>query len=359
MRPTEARRSTPPAAPARNPGSLLKLHALVGNRAVVQLLTGIQRQSPAPPSVPPTKPATPADARDWAKSAVDKLPKKQKERFEAIDWGRLDFPDTVVPVAGLEKQQADWWREQTSVVEVEDPKGNYFKGANQAEAQQLLNALASATSGGGERRVNRGPQAVLKERAFKLSKDDFDKFFVDHLDSTLIDGQQMNIDAAAKFKEMAAAAKKDKVTLTVGSAYRTRAAEEAAAKKNTNRKAFAGFSPHSMGLAVDVNLKTTGYDYKEFTTGNFGKVLDMLESPIYKWLSAHASEYGFFPFSNEPWHWEYNPAGYAEKFFESDPTLQAKITEADEAEKKEAEERAKKEAERKAKLKAGAKKPKK
>ena len=54
----------------------------------------------------------------------------------------------------------------------------------------------------------------------------------------------------------------------------------------------------------------------------------MLESPIYKWLSAHASEYGFYPFSNEPWHWEYNPAGYAEKFFESDPTLQAKITEA-------------------------------
>ena len=120
--------------------------------------------------MPPTKPATPADARDWAKSAVDKLPKKQKERFEAIEWGRLDFPDTVVPVAGLEKEQADWWREQTSVVEVEDPKGNYFKGANQAEAQQLLNALASATSGGGERRVNRGPAGSPQGACLRVAR---------------------------------------------------------------------------------------------------------------------------------------------------------------------------------------------
>ena len=117
----------------------------------------------------------------------------------------------------------------------------------------------------------------------------------------------MNVDAAAKFKAMKEAAKKDKVTLTVGSAYRSRATEEATAKRIKNRKAFAGFSPHSMGLAIDFNLKTKGYDYVEQDTGNFGKVLDMLESPVYKRPSAHASEYGFFPYSQEPWHWEYNP----------------------------------------------------
>jgi hypothetical protein len=120
----------------------------------------------------------PADARDWAKSAVDKLPKTQKEHYEGIAWGRLDFPDTVVPVAGQTKEALDWWRKQPSVSEVADPKGNYFKGDNQAEAEKLLNALARATSGKGERRVNRGPVAVLKENAFKLAKDDFDTFFV-------------------------------------------------------------------------------------------------------------------------------------------------------------------------------------
>ncbi len=256
----------------------------------------------------------------------------------------LDFPDTVVPVASRTKEQADWLRKQPSVTEVEDPKGNYFKGDNQAAAQDLLNALAQATSGKGERRVNRGAHAVLKERAFKLDKDDFDAFFVGKLDSEKIDGHQMNVDAAAKVKAMKEAAKKDKVTLTVGSAYRSRAAEEATAKRIKNRKAFAGFSPHSMGLAIDFNLKTKGYDYVEQDTGNFGKVLDMLESPVYKWLSAHASEYGFFPYSQEPWHWEYNPDDdYATKFFESDENLKAKIKQADDdeaAEKKAAAEKA-------------------
>jgi len=343
---------------------VLALQSTFGNRAVAQLLTTVQRQAPAPA---PPKPATatedkPApDARDWAKSAVRKLSKKQRERFEAIEWGRLDFPDTTVSVASQTKEGADWWRKQPSVVEVESKSGNYFKGANQGAAQELLNALAYATGGGGERRVNRLSHAVLKERAFKLAKDDFDKAFVEKLDETPINGHQMNKEAAEKFREMAAAAKKDKITLTVGSAYRTRAQEEATAAKIKNRKAFAGFSPHSMGLAVDINLKTTGYEYTEFTTGNFGKVLDMLESPIYKWLSAHAYEHGFYPFANEPWHWEYNPNDdWASKFFSDKPDLQAKIKEADDAEAAEIEAAKKAEEERKAKAKAkGKPKPKK
>jgi D-alanyl-D-alanine carboxypeptidase-like protein len=318
----------------RRPDALQSLQSAVGNRAVTQLLTTIQRDTPPPTTPPKSSSATPAqpdDARDWAKSAVDKLPKKQKERFEAIEWGRLDFPGTTVPAKGLKQEEAQWWRDQPGVQEVGEGDAAIFKGAHQAEAQQLLDALASATSGGGERRVNTGPRAVLKERAFKLARDDFDKFFVDKLDATKIDGHQLNTDAAAKFRDMAAAAKKDKVTLTIGSAYRTRAQEEATAKKSTNPRAFGSFSPHAMGLAADINLKTTGYEYKEFLTGNFNKVLDMLESPVYKWLSAHASEYGFYPYSSEPWHWEYNPEGFAEHFFDDDPTLQAKIKEADDA----------------------------
>lgn len=298
----------------------------------MQLLASVQRQAPkttAPPTTAPVTSNQPADARDWAKSAVDKLPKAQKERFEAIDWGRLDFPGTTVPEKGLTADAAKWWREQPGVEEVGEGDKGYFKGMHQAEAQQMLDALAAATAGGGQRRVNTGPRAVLKERAFKLARDDFDKVFVDKLDAKAIDGHQLNTAAAAKFREMAEAAKKDKVTLTIGSAYRTRAQEEETAKKNTNQRAFGSFSPHAMGLAADINLKATD---KEFVTGNFNKVLDMLESPVYKWLAAHASEYGFFPYSSEPWHWEYNPEGFAEHFFDDDPDLQAKIKQADDEE---------------------------
>ncbi len=56
-----------------------------------------------------------------------------------------------------------------------------------------------------------------------------------------------------------------------------------------NLAAKPGYSNHQNGIALDIN------------TGGFA-------TPIYKWLSANATEYGYIrTVSGEHWHWEYRP----------------------------------------------------
>ena len=33
----------------------------------------------------------------------------------------------------------------------------------------------------------------------------------------------------------------------------------------------------------------------------------MASLPVYKWLQINAELFGFYPYTREPWHWEYNP----------------------------------------------------
>jgi hypothetical protein len=42
--------------------------------------------------------------------------------------------------------------------------------------------------------------------------------------------------------------------------------------------------------------------------------LDYSESPVHKWLFVNGEQYGWYPYQNEPWHWEYNPPGFRELF---------------------------------------------
>jgi hypothetical protein len=44
-------------------------------------------------------------------------------------------------------------------------------------------------------------------------------------------------------------------------------------------------------------------------------LVKMYRSPGYKWMAEHAAEHGWYPFRMEPWHWEYNPPGFREKFY--------------------------------------------
>lgn len=64
--------------------------------------------------------------------------------------------------------------------------------------------------------------------------------------------------------------------------------DETEAAKHTARP---GKSAHQTGRAIDF--------------GDPG-ALDT-SSSFYKWLVANASKYGFYPYSEEAWHWEYNP----------------------------------------------------
>jgi hypothetical protein len=49
---------------------------------------------------------------------------------------------------------------------------------------------------------------------------------------------------------------------------------------------------HERGLAID-------FTYNGSTIGSHS-------SPGYKWLAAHAGEYGLYNLPSEPWHWSTN-----------------------------------------------------
>ena len=43
-------------------------------------------------------------------------------------------------------------------------------------------------------------------------------------------------------------------------------------------------------------------------------VAGMRASPVYKWMLLRGAEFGWFPYGNEPWHWEYNPEDFRDRF---------------------------------------------
>jgi LAS superfamily LD-carboxypeptidase LdcB len=110
------------------------------------------------------------------------------------------------------------------------------------------------------------------------------------------------------------------------SGYRTRAAEEAGARRNTNRLAFGAFSPHALGLAADVSLKVGTSAHASFAEAStvMTQLVTMLNSPAYKWIYMNGATYGFYQYRNEPWHWEYNPSGFKATFWsEADDAIRA------------------------------------
>ncbi len=62
----------------------------------------------------------------------------------------------------------------------------------------------------------------------------------------------------------------------------------------------AEISTHRTGRAVDFYL---GVPNRQ----EYAKAGDFDEIPAFIWLKNNAEEYGFYPYTTEPWHWEYNP----------------------------------------------------
>jgi LAS superfamily LD-carboxypeptidase LdcB len=70
-------------------------------------------------------------------------------------------------------------------------------------------------------------------------------------------------------------------------------------EKAANRwVAKPGFSAHQSGRAIDF--------YLGLQNGS-SNVVRLRKTPAYKWMVANAHRFGFYPYSAEPWHWEYNP----------------------------------------------------
>jgi len=119
----------------------------------------------------------------------------------------------------------------------------------------------------------------------------------------------MLVETACKFAEMALAASAAGVTLKIDSGFRTLARQQYfwncyKSKKcnDGNLAAWPGTSNHGKGIALDLNTDCGRQ------SGSTPPVLCTTQSPVYKWLRAHANDYGFKRgVEVEPWHWEYRP----------------------------------------------------
>ena len=258
---------------------------------------------------------------DAMQSTIDRLRRSERERFEGITWGWADYPGTEFPIAGMKPEDVARFRSDPALTF--DEAGKKFVGKHQNDAKALFLALAGNRPGGGERRVNIGGQAVITKEEFAAAedKDAIDAYVTGQLGTPLPGGQRLNKHAAAAFLTMREAAARDGVPLTVMSGFRGRAAEEAGARKNTNRYAFGGFSPHSLGLAADISLRvgtSARADFSEAST-RMDKLVNMLSSPVYKWIYLNGAQFGFFQYRAEPWHWEYNPPGFKTTYWAERP----------------------------------------
>jgi uncharacterized protein YraI len=171
------------------------------------------------------------------------------------------------------------------------------KGPNEKLARALATELKKLVP---ERRVNTGP--------FKLP------FQWSQIEAKLVPVRnqpryKLYKTAAQSFEKMRLAALKDKVVLKIVSASRTPAHQKRLSGKNKNGAAVArGVSTHNYGLAIDLAMSPGAKaPLKEVSTRPFSNVMAMRCSPVHKWLVFFGKDFGWYPYTNEPWHWEYNP----------------------------------------------------
>lgn len=62
-----------------------------------------------------------------------------------------------------------------------------------------------------------------------------------------------------------------------------------------------GYSNHRSGRTVDLVILNDGNDVSS------AYISKMKATKAWKWLNSNASKFGFYPYTVEPWHWEYNP----------------------------------------------------
>lgn len=238
--------------------------------------------------------ATPltAQQRAWIlaldRSAIERLPDAaMRARFLQQDWSDVEFPGNVPRGQSATNTIKQHW----------------------ALARLLFNAMAEVVT---ERRV---PSSIrFRDRpAVKVPGQPQQRLFGEARDA---------------FVRMHAAAKADDVDLVILSSWRSRARQAAASANQPNPNAVARkASAHMYGLAIDLRMGVPGLPIKEINTrvdrataaasgtdAKMGNLVRMYRSPVYKWMSLRAREFGWYPYRNEPWHWEYNPPGLKARF---------------------------------------------
>jgi D-alanyl-D-alanine carboxypeptidase/3D domain len=230
-----------------------------------------------------------AQERAWVltldRSALERLPDAARRRryLEEINWRDIEFPGNVPKGGRDRKVLLSHWK----------------------LSEELFSAVAAVTP---ERRV---PSTIGYHDPMVVK----------------VPGQPSHWlfpEARDAFVRMRQAAKADGVRLEIASSWRSAAKQAAISKSQRNPKAAArGKSAHMYGLAVDLRLRVPGLDISDANTRTAEKmanVVRMYRSPVYKWMALRAQHYGWYPYRREPWHWEYNPPGFKERFEQSTPS---------------------------------------
>lgn len=138
-----------------------------------------------------------------------------------------------------------------------------------------------------------------------------------------IPGQErwkLNRHALESFVRMREQARAEGVDLIILSAHRNPQTAQRNAARAGNPNAVASFSSHSLGLAIDFEMSHRDeFKVEEASTRPMAELVRMRESPVHKWLLLRGEEFGWYPYQNEPWHWEYNPPGFREIYWTNFP----------------------------------------
>ena len=130
---------------------------------------------------------------------------------------------------------------------------------------------------------------------------------------------KLNRHALDSFVPMRAQAKADGVDLIILSSHRHPQVAQRNAARAGNPNAVASFSSHSLGLAIDFKMSHGELKVDETTTRPMSEVVRMRESPVHKWLVLRGEAFGWYPYQNEPWHWEYNPPAFRKIYWADFP----------------------------------------
>lgn len=220
---------------------------------------------------------------DQKTSGLDVLGPELSRHFREFDWQENDFP------GGAE-------------------------GPNEQFADVMVDALDLMRP---ERRANSTRNAVvLRAEATEPVWNYITNQWVS------VPGQErwkLNRHALDSFVRMREQAKAEGVDLIILSAHRNPQTAQRNAARAGNPNAVASFSSHSLGLAIDFKMSHGDFTVDETTTRPMAEVVRMRESPVHKWLVLRGEEFGWYPYQNEPWHWEYNPPGFRDIYWADFP----------------------------------------
>jgi len=217
-------------------------------------------------------------------SGLDILGPELSDHFRNFDWQPDDFP------GGPE-------------------------GPNEQFADVMVDVLDIVRP---ERRANRSREAVLlRDEATAERWDYVTNQWVS------VPGQEkwmLNRHARDSFVVMREQAGADGVDLVILSGHRRPETARANAARAGNSNAVASFSSHSLGLAIDFEMShRNDIQFEGLSTRPMSELVRMRESPVHKWLLLRGDDFGWYPYQNEPWHWEYNPPGFREVYWADYP----------------------------------------